>query len=982
MINNGTHFWRRVTPLLVLLIFSGILCAAQTTFIKHFSTKDGLPSNNCYYTLQDHNGYIWIASDAGVSRFDGKMFENFSVDDGLPDNQIIQLSEDKKGRIWFSALNGQLSYFYNGKIYNEHNNSLLKNLKFSGVVVSFFEDSKGNLWFGTNKNLLVRWDGKSITRYTSASSSHQYINAFIYEDKSGEIWAYSSHCLRVFDGKKFAIVSHSVSPLSYKTALNLPDQTMSFLDKNGLHFKNGYIQKLTLKIDAVLLKDNPGYYYAATPDEIWMSTNSGVYHLKDGQPRLRYLHGITTNQVIKDSCNNMWFTTSNGIYMLPKPENRIYIADSSQGLSNNIVKSLTKDYSGNIWLGLSNGMINKLQHSSHSVTELSLPDKNKFSSIKQLALDSAHHAIFFSSDNGLGILKNPGTTKQEISYLRETNNLGFVLKSFSISKSNQLAISLSSGVVILNNPVHQLAFTSFDYKEGINFFSGRSYHVYYDPADNLWFSSVNGLSELSAKGLNKLYQRHELLTKRINDILQTTDGTTVLATDGYGLLFYKNNRLIRQLTIREGLANNICKKIFIRNGQIWVITNNGINRIFTPSYKVESFEYTNPLLADDVNDLFIDADTAWFATNRGMVYFPVSALKNRKPAPKVMVSSIIRNKELINPNNASFTLPPAQHTISFYYSAIDFENKNILYRYRLKTGNNWTETKNRRLEFSSLEPGEYVFQLCAKTINSEWSRPVTINFTLQEYFWQSYYFLFFILLIISFSIYKIAVMVTRQQKNKEQQQLLFKNKILMLEQRALQAMMNPHFVFNVMNSIQHYINTKDTSSANKILTGFARLIRKNLDICTKSFITLEEEIEYLTLYLNLEKKRFGDKLNFSIQIDENIDQDDTILPSMLLQPYVENAIWHGLMPLENEEGQVDIVVSRTEHHSLLIKIIDNGVGIDNSLKIKKDNHQSKGMSLTQERINLINQIEANPIQINVSQNGKSGTTIAILVPFR
>lgn len=981
MINNQLRFWKRVINLLFICLFFSSICRAQTTFIKHFSTKDGLPSNNCYYTLQDHNGYIWIASDAGVSRFDGKMFENFSVDDGLPDNQIIQLSEDRLGRIWFSALNGQLSYFYNGIIYNEHNNKLLKLLKFNGVVVSFFEDSKGNLWFGTNKNMLARWNGKSLTQYSSASNSHQYINAFIYEDKSGEIWAYSSHCLRVFDGHKFIIVSHSVSPLSYKTALNLPDQTMSFLDKSGLHFKNGYIQKLTLKVDAALLKDNPGYFYAAHPNELWMSTNSGVYHLKDGHPTTRYLHGITTNQVIRDSCNNMWFTTSNGIYMLSKEENRIYIADSSEGLSNNTVKSITKDNERNIWLGLSNGMINKQNRINHTITTISLPDKHKFSSIKQITVDGAHNALFFSSDNGLGVVKNTGTKKQEINYLKESSNLGFVLKGFSISKNDRLALSLSSGVLILNKPLQQLSFSSFAYKEGINFFSGRSYHVYYDARQNLWFSHVNGVSELSDKGLNKLYQQNELLKKRINDILQTADGTTVMATDGYGLLFYKDGRLIKQLTLKDGLSNNICKKIFIRNGQLWVITNNGINRIFTRTYKVESFEHTNLLLANDANDLYIDADTAWFATNHGMVYFPISATKSRKKAPKVLISSIISNKVLLNPNTTAFILPPAQHTISFYYSAIDFENKNIMYRYRLKTENNWTETKNRRLEFSSLEPGEYVFQLCAKTSNSEWSNPVTVSFSLQEYFWQSYYFMFIVLLIVVLSIYKIAVSITRQQKNKEQQQLLFKNKILMLEQRALQAMMNPHFVFNVMNSIQHYINTKDTSSANKILTGFARLIRKNLDICTKSFITLEEEIEYLTLYLNLEKKRFGDKLNFSIHVDENIDQDETVLPSMLLQPYVENAIWHGLMPME-EDGEINIEVSRTANHSLLIKIIDNGVGIDNSLKITKDNHISKGMSLTQERINLINQIEANPIQINISQNGESGTTIAILVPFR
>jgi sensor histidine kinase YesM len=229
-------------------------------------------------------------------------------------------------------------------------------------------------------------------------------------------------------------------------------------------------------------------------------------------------------------------------------------------------------------------------------------------------------------------------------------------------------------------------------------------------------------------------------------------------------------------------------------------------------------------------------------------------------------------------------------------------------------------------------------------------------------------------------LYKAAVTVTRKQKNKEQEQLLVKNQILMLEQRALQAMMNPHFVFNVMNSIQHYINTKDTGSANKVLTGFARLIRKNLEICTKSYISVEEEIEYLELYLSLEKKRFGGKLNYQITVDPTIDREETLIPSMILQPYIENAIWHGIMPKENG-GTIDVSIGLKSPDLLLIQVKDDGVGIDNSLREKKGEHISQGMSLTKERINLLNQVEANPIQIDIKQNGDSGTFVSIEIPF-
>lgn len=983
MIDNKRGHIRKSFLLSILLLATIQYCTAQTTYIKHFTTKEGLPSNNCYFTLQDKKGYVWIASDAGVSRFDGKVFENFSIDDGLPDNQIIRLNEDRSGKIWFSALNGQMSYFMDGKIFNETNNKSLKLLKVNGIITSFFEDQKGNIWLGTNKNLLVRWDGKSITKYTSADASSQFINTFVYEDNAGHIWASSNRCLHLFNGKTFKKVKQCIYPISYKTAINLPDKTMYFLDQDGLNFKNGKNHQLTLQLKSTLLTENPGYFYAENKKSVWLTNSAGVFHVNEKGIQSHYLENIGASQVIKDSDDNMWFTTTNGIYMLPRKANQIYISDTKQGLSNNIVKSVIRDQYDRLWLGMDNGKINILSKTAGSpIRTIDLPDKTKFNSIKQLGTDASGKMMFFSSDYGMGVLKNIEKPDPKISYLRELNNSGFVLKSFSISKNNNLAMSLSSGVVIIADPVNQFSFNSSDYKEGQNFFSSRSYRAYYDQNNNLWFSNANGLSEVSNGKLNKRYQQNPLLTKRINDIAQLPDGTVILATDGYGLLFLKNNKLVKQITRTDGLSNNICKKIFVHQDDVWVITNSSLNRIaLDGKYEVASFEYTGSVLDNDVNGLYIDSDTAYFATNHGLVFFANNRFNSTKEAPRVLISSVLNNKKPLSLNSPLLNLAPSDNNITFYYSAIDFLNNNILYRYRLKSKDSWTETKNRRIEFSSLEPGDYNFELCAKTSNSKWSKPVNISFTLQEHFWQSAYFLILILLIASFSFYKIAVVVTRQQKDKEKQRLLLKNKILMLEQQALQAMMNPHFVFNVMNSIQHYINTKDTSSANKILTGFARLIRKNLDICTKSFISIEEEIEYLSLYLSLEKKRFGEKFNYSITIADDIDQDETMIPSMILQPYIENAIWHGLMPKE-EGGKIDIVIAHIDSGGLMIQIIDDGIGIENALRNKKEKHESKGMSLTQERINLINQIEAYPIQISYTQNGNSGTTISIILANR
>ena len=967
--------------LFFLFTFFAVSASAQETYIYHFTPKDGLLSNNCYYTLQDSKGYIWIGTDAGVSRFDGRRFENFSIDDGLSDNQILQIKEDKAGKIWFLSLNGQLSYFYNGRIYNESNDNLLKILKFNAIIVSFFEDSKGRMWFGTNKNILFMWNGKKLTKYVSNNLSRQFINTFIHEDPTGAIWAFNIQGARVLSGEHFKDVPNVALPVSYKTIVNLKNKKLLYLTKDGLILRDGLKERTVIKLDSDLLSNDPGYFYA-NREELWLSTGNGAYQVDSAGRTKHYLDNVATSQVLKDNKNNIWFTTTNGIYMLPKMENRLYKIDIGKGSVKNGVKSILKDKESRLWLGLDNGTISIMNKNKVLVDQIDFEDKKTFSKIKQLSVDPNGKSLYFASDYGVGMISDIYKKDKDISYLRETNHAGYVVKNFSLNKKQGLAIALSSGVTILKDRTKDFEFTSSNFKEGKDFFDSRSYNVFYDQRDNLWFSNINGLSRFSNGILSRLYKNDSLLSKRINAIRECKDGTIVLATDGYGLLFIKDNKLVNQLTQKDGLANNICKALFLKDNIIWVITNNGINRVVKEgdSLDVESFEYTNPLLKNDVNDLYIDQDTAYFATNSGLVYFYRKPVEQLKEVPNLWISSVTVNNVLQDLNGQKLLFSPSSNNIVFRYNTIDFQNQEMSFRYRLKADADWVETKNRRIEFSALSPGEYTFELCAKSSNSGWSNPMSVRFNLQAHFWQTIWFLLAMFVIAGILFYKLAVVITKKQKDKEQQQLLLKNKILMLEQRALQAMMSPHFVFNVMNSIQHYINTKDTSSANKVLTGFARLIRKNLEICTKSFITLEEEIEYLELYLTLEKKRFGEKFQYSFKIDPLIDKEETFLPSMLLQPYVENAIWHGIMPKE-EGGKIEIIIDLVDDTHLLIQIVDDGVGIDNAFKTRQSSsHDSKGMSLTQERINLLNQIEVNPIQISIKQTGKSGTKVSIKIP--
>ncbi|WP_113635654.1 sensor histidine kinase [Nubsella zeaxanthinifaciens] len=963
---------------LLLLIASKSL--AQTVFLPHYTTKDGLPSNNCFYTLQDKKGFIWVATDAGVSRFDGSVFENFSVDDGLPDNQVLQIREDSKGRLWFMALNGQLSYFLDGKIHNESNDAALKELNFNGVVVSFLEDSKGNLWFGTNNNIIGSWDGKQTKKFLSNNSQYKFQNAFIYEDEKGKIRAINKSANFVLANGNFVKTSNSFFPLSYK-AINKQQDAIYFLNEEGLQLLKNGTQTTVLKLNKQLINSDLGYIFLGEK-RLWLGNENGVFGIDiDDQNNKRFLANVGINQTIRDNQGNLWFTTKNGIYKLPQLKDQLYTFGKVNGLEKPMVKSIIKDKSNRLWLGSSDGTINILFIATKKINTIQLPDANKFAVIKQLVRDDLNNRIFFASDLGLGSVNSNYPQSNSFKFLRELNDNVFVIKNFTIDSTTKLTLSLSSGVVIINDR-NKLEFSAFKYKEQRDFFKDRSYRVFYDKDQNLWFSNISGLSEFNHNKLNKHYEKYNILSKRINDIRQLADGSIAMATDGYGIVILKDGKITHLLNHTKGLSSNIINKLFVRDGYLWAISNTGINRISFKQKKaqVSAFDDLNGIFSDDLNDLYIDKDTAYFATNNGLVYFKYNHTLQQTEAPNIYITSVVNNKVALNLTQNSFSIPTKDLSITINYAAVDFKNRNITYRYRLKGNQSWIETKNRRVELSSLEPGQYIFEVSAKSQNSTWSKPAKIKLNLEKRFYQSWWFIATALLLGAYLIYISSVNITKRQKNKEQEKLLLKNRILMLEQQALQAMMNPHFVFNVMNSIQHFINTKNTASANKILTGFAKLIRKNLEICTQSYISLEEELNYLQLYLTLEKNRFGEKLQFKITVADDIDKEETLIPSMLLQPYIENAIWHGIMPKE-EGGNISLEIKATAKDTLLISITDDGVGIDNSLAEKKQGHNSKGMDLTKERINLLNKIEAKPIHLDIKQNGKTGTTVTLELPL-
>jgi len=956
---------------IVFLLLLSLSVSSQTLVFKNFSVNQGLASSTVYSIHQDQKGFIWFATENGVNRFDGKNFELFTIDNGLSDNEVLHIDEDSKGRIWFLTLNGKLCYYFNKKFYNTVTDTLLKKTICKASFSAFFEDSDHRLWFSTNQNKLLEIDGKHVKFHTSIYS---LAAIQLFENQNKQLMGLTKTHHLLFINGKFVSSPIAELPVSQKAIVHNPvTKNLKYVTETGLvSLKNGYSNILKYFPEEIN-SHAIGKFLTDRKNNLWLSTmGSGLYLFKHNNgPGEHYLKENIITDVKQDKQGNIWVSTiGNGIFMLPAYSQSSLNYTATDGLSSNAVHSVIK-VRNKIILGLRNGNINIITNSKVS----SFLTSSDYNPIKQLYYDSANQSIWFASDHTLGEL-HPGTNTQSL--LQEVCGGSYALKSFSLSSKGKLALALASGVYQTNKQ-KPLLFTSKTAYNNSPQYLTRSFSVFYDSKDRLWFSNLNGLFCYQNNTL--LYKNNEIRSQRITDIKESPDGSIICSTVGFGIIIIKDFKQKSNITRRDGLLSNICKRIFIKGDNAWVVTGKGISKIdLGKKISIQNYGTDNGLISSEVNDLFIENDTVYAATNNGLSIIGDNNIVDDTDVPPLYLNLFQSNKKTIQLNK-EIIIPYRGNNITVNYIALDFEHpQSVKYSYRLNPEFRWNETNSNTLEFASLQPGNYHLQIRAKCVNSTWGDPVEVRFTIDPPFWKTWWFILLSLLAVGGTLFMTINQYYKAKRAKENERLLTRTKIISLEQQALQAMMNPHFVFNVMNSIQYFINTKDNAMANQALTGFARLLRKNLENCNKSYITLDEEVSYLSLYLSLEKMRFGERMNYTISVDPHISKENTFIPSMLLQPYVENAIWHGLMP-KDDNGNLWIHIRQKAPCILEIEIIDDGVGIENSLQHKPEGHISRGMQLTTERIKLLNKFKDQPIRVKVQQLSPAGTSVAIQIPL-
>lgn len=940
----------------------------QYNFIN-YSVEQGLIQSQINSLCQDEKGYIWIGTLGGVSKFDGVNFKNYSTKNGLINNQINAIFNDKDNKIWLGSLGG-VSIFYGNKFQNLFFDKKLENF----FVTSITQEKNGTIWLSTDGGGIIKFQNNQFHYINIPSKNPTESNyvRHIFCDDINRKWLSTKNGVYILDTNNHL-----------KDTIENINASQVFIDKSGTIWCSTYGDGI-LQITNEITKN-----YTVEVDGVLSNHIRAFKAKKDG---------------------SFWFVSKSGITKIHN--NTITNFSEKDGLSVPNIKSIIEDSEGNIFMGSDGGGLIKFTNDKFiSYTQNDGLNSNIIMSI----LEDQNEAIWFSS-YGNGVCK---MVDNKFTFYTENDGLGNNTVWCSLlGKKNRIWFGTSTGFSVFDgkkiksynskhglnaNKVYALA---QDDDENIWIGSKEGLSVLYLTKDSLYnFPSSSGLPTnirsilientssiwlCSSEGLVKFNpQTKQNIIYTTNNGLPDNSVMTLVKDEAdrmwvgtkNGLAFFNSDKFIPVSVAEDYPSNNINFLKIDKFNSLWIGTNNGLfhlKNLDVNSISPSSFiRYSNldglKSLECNQNAVYIDSkNNLWFGTNSGLTKHNIKLENKIIQVPKVNLKEIrlffesqdwgkyTKNFDK-NQLPKNLVLPYNKNHLTFDFDGIYHKSPDKL-RFKFKLNGfdeNWQPvTKATFVTYSNIPFGEYTFELSGSIDMVHWSEPISFEVTIKPPFWFTWWFYLLILIALSGLTWLIIELRIKSLKRKQATQLLMDQaKMLSLEQQALNASLNRHFIFNALNSIQYYINRQDKLSANKYLTNFAKLVRKNLDSTLENEVELDDEIERIQLYLKLEQMRFQDKFDFNIDIDESLKSNSIKIPSMLLQPYIENSIWHGILP-SNNHGKI-LVKLVQENDLLIITIRDNGIGIETSLNEKKDKkqlHVSKGMELTKGRINLINRI--------------------------
>jgi ligand-binding sensor domain-containing protein len=992
---------------ILLAYFVGPLIVFAQFNITTYSVVDGLAQSQVYAMLEDSRGFIWMGTDGGgISQFDGKKFKNFSKKDGLSDNRVLAIYESKKGNIWIGTKNGLC--IYNG-------------IKFEDIEIEeeqeievncFLEDKSGQLWLGTSKGIYQYKDGV-FENWSLENNLFKKDISDLYEHIDGSIWACNGNGIlqiaiesNVLYGLKDGL-SHTA------TCHFVGDSTGIYISTLGgglIRFNEGKFSTITREFENIhdmFLEDGI----------IWLtSLNKGILRLDLSTNQSQIIdetQGLSNNHtrtIIKDSWGNFWFSTSgDGVnkYFGPEFEH----LTESDGLEKGYVYDVHVAFNNDIWTAHKHSIVMKNQDTTIVYNRL-----NGYTGGKARVLTEDHLGnIWIGTDLNAVYCFNGNEFHQ---FTRNDGIPGENIQDIMEDQLQNIWVSTIGGIAKLEplapNDFHYLI---TQWSRELNLGNRPIItNLEEDTLGRIWFSSKkDGIGYFLDEKISN--PTEGLPAVEIKTMQISPTGDLWIGTHGEGIYVASASEPLISFSLRnmetDGLTSDLTFLIeFDKKGHAWIGSEQGVDRIefgeLNTIKQIKHFGKDEGFKGVETNRNASCVDNngnVWFGTIDGLMkYNPKKATKNTL-APKLSLSNVAlfykdlaqtkKYKERItNWHNLtdSLILNHTENHISFEFKGINQKNPDKVYYEFILEGFDpkWSPISEKNdATYSNLPPGFFKFKVRAGNEDNVWTeKPIEFVFTITPPFWKTSLFIFgstglgvlLLTLLIAIRISAIKKKISRDQKAIEMERTM-----LELEQKALRLQMNPHFIFNSINSVQAFILRNDQKSARYYLAKFSKLMRQTLENSRNQLVTISDEINSLKNYLELENFGRTTPFKYTIEVGQEIDPDNVLIPAILLQPFAENAIIHGFKKLDRV-GNLDIKFS-AENDTLICEITDNGIGRSEAKKQKAQidqQHKSAALVVTQERLNILNK---NGSQkgfeiVDIMKNDVAfGTTVILRMPL-
>ncbi|WP_445456725.1 histidine kinase [Flavobacterium sp. HNIBRBA15423] len=947
---------------------------AQDPIALKLTEKEGLPDVEFYDIIEDNKGFIWLAADKGLYRFDGKEYVSYSNKEkrGL---SVFGLKFDHQNQLWCNNISGQFFYVKDNSLMlfldlkNELKGELAEFLFLENKLFIFSTSVLFSVDLKTKERKKILLPSKSpIIRapYKLGNKIRFTCDDIVFTiSKANEIEILN------YNPKKFG---SNIFPKFFeyqkKDYLLLYDNSMN---KNQIF----QIQENDL-IEVYFpeeLQNNRIITISENNDDLWLCSSNGIVILnkKNNQFVLKdviFKNDFITKSIV-DKNETIWISTlNNGVFIVPSLQIKSYL----NVVNNEVISAVEKITTTKIAVGTTKGNLFILDLRTGAKDKFEIKNKRKISAL--LFLRDENTLLISTEDTAYGYYLN----SKKITPLECLNNAKDLQQ---IGNSNQIIFSGFDRATILkfeNNSLTKIKDLNFS-RAYRSFSDNETHEVFVSYVDNLMvYDSI-----FKSKILK--YNNKSIIAK---DICQTADKIVWVATFTDGILGYKNNKFVTKLDQTNRLKSAIIQEIKCDSNNLWIVTDKGIQIFDSNVNKFKPSLISKTSAIGNIRGVIVNEKNMLFASQEAIFEIEKnSKAKHYQPKEIYIKAIVINEKDTLIHNHYSLPYNKNRIKIVFHVNGYYPEDE-LLFEYKLLGLNeNWVvlDRNVNFVNFNSLPSREYVFQVRAKNTNGNEFFSEKITFHINQPYWKKWWFvlgIFLIALGLIMFFYRNKLAVKEKEKELALKNAKFESELAVLKLENLKSQMNPHFIFNALNSIQEYIILNQKNLASSYLAKFADLIRAYLDHSSKGYISLKEEIECLNNYLELEKLRFEEKFSYKITSLER--NEDIKIPTMLIQPYVENAIKHGLLHKKTDRVLEIFFEMLKEEQMLKCTVLDNGIGRERASQLRNKKHQSFATKANQSRLELLNFGKKKKIGVTIDDlindnNEPIGTQVTLLIPI-